>query len=147
GRTARNVEGRVLFYAAKMTAAMQETIEETEKRREYQRKYNTEHGITPRNVERAIATGLEDYLVKKEKRLAAPIMIPDEERVIEIEILEEEMMQASREMRYEDAAILRDRLLDLNAPIDYTPSQKSQKHRKRGLPRPKWSKGGKRKKF
>jgi excinuclease ABC subunit B len=143
GRTARNVLGEVIFYADTVTDAMRQTMEETEKRRAYQLAYNKEHGITPVTVKRAIETGLEDYLGKKDqarRKLAAPIQ-PKEgetlEREAEIAVLEEEMVAASKEMRFEDAAALRDRLLELNAPIDYNPDEDpgaGQRRRKKKAP-------------
>ncbi len=161
GRTARNVAGQVIFYADTMTDAMRETIDETEKRRTYQLAYNEEHNITPTTVRRAIETGLEEYLGKdrkKERRLAAPVAPaapdeagePDLEREAEIAILEEEMIAASKEMRFEDAAALRDRLIELGAPIEYEAESTPSRPRKPAPRRPakgkKGSKAGARRK-
>ena len=58
GRAARNVNGRVIFYADKVTNSMQLTIDETNRRREKQMKYNKKHGIVPRQIKRALSTAL-----------------------------------------------------------------------------------------
>lgn len=122
GRCARNVDGQVIFYADKMTDAMKKTIEETTRRREAQLKYNAEHNITPETVKRNIETGLEEFFSKGEDVYipALDSNINTEEREKEIKLLQDEMVKASNDMRFEDAAALRDRLLELDAPIEYT---------------------------
>ncbi len=128
GRCARNVEGRVIFYADKITDAMRKTLDETSRRREAQLRYNQENNITPQTVSRAIETGLEEFFSSTEldDRFdpKSPLAELDEnERQREISLLESEMVRASEEMRFEDAAALRDRLLELNAPIEYVKAQ------------------------
>ncbi len=138
GRTARNVGGEVIFYADSISDAMQKTIEVVDERRAYQIDFNKKHNIIPQTVKRAIDTGLEGYF---EDDIAAednPEYLSSKERALEIELLEKEMLSASKEMRFEDAAAIRDRLLTLNAPIDYTPAnevkalQKKYKRKKKG---------------
>ncbi len=121
GRCARNVEGKVIFYADTITKSMQKTMDETDRRRQAQIAYNEEHGITPQSVTRTIETGLEEFFGSKED-----VYIPalDEttsgaDRDAEIKLLEEEMIKAADDMRFEDAAALRDRLVELKAPIKY----------------------------
>lgn len=124
GRCARNVEGRVIFYADKITAAMRKTMDETSRRREAQIAHNLKHNITPKTVTRAIETGLEEFFSKEDADVYVPALdatISEDERHKEIHMLQEEMVKASEEMRFEDAAALRDRLLELKAPIDYIP--------------------------
>ncbi|MFH0910835.1 MAG: excinuclease ABC subunit UvrB [Planctomycetota bacterium] len=127
GRTARHVGGRVILYADTVTEAMRETIRTVEQRREHQLAYNAEHGITPRSVVRGLETGLEAYFRKGDGKPAmsggAGGPIPEDERAVEIALLEEELVRASSEMRFEDAALLRDRLIELGAPIRYAPDE------------------------
>ena len=125
GRCARNTEGRVILYADRITDAMRKTMDETSRRREAQMAFNQEHGITPTTVKRAIETGLEEFFgVDEEHSVYVPAlggtivsggMTPEEE----IRLLQMEMEQAAGEMRFEEAARLRDRLLELKAPISY----------------------------
>jgi len=126
GRAARNVEGRVLMYADKQTAAMRAAIEETDRRREIQRAYNEEHGITPETIVKGISD-IAEFLQAESKvprsrrgrrlRESAKTMPPAEiERAIVA--LEEEMLQAAEELRFEYAAKLRDEIRDLKREFD-----------------------------
>ncbi len=126
GRCARNTEGRVILYADRITDAMRKTMDETARRRETQLAFNKQHGITPTTVKRAIETGLEEFFgVDEERSVYIPALgttlksgggiTPEEE----IRLLQIEMEKAAAEMRYEEAARLRDRLLELKAPISY----------------------------
>jgi excinuclease ABC subunit B len=119
GRCARNVEGRVIMYADKETQAMRAAIEETDRRRAIQAAYNEEHGITPETIVKGISDIAEflqsDSKVPRSRRRArrsADGLTPEEiERTI-VE-LEEEMLQAAEELRFEYAAKLRDEIRDL----------------------------------
>ncbi|MHC4871751.1 MAG: excinuclease ABC subunit UvrB [Planctomycetota bacterium] len=124
GRTARNVGGEVIFYADTVSEAMRKTIDVVEKRRAYQLDFNEKNNITPQTVKRSIETGLEEYLGQDTAAEEPAEYLSDEERTIEIELLEKEMLRASEEMRFEDAAQMRDRLLQLNAAIEYSPAEK-----------------------
>jgi excinuclease ABC subunit B len=124
GRAARNIEGKVLMYADKETAAMRAAIEETDRRREIQRAYNEEHGITPETIVKGISDIAEflqsDSKVPRSRRRrqrAAGAMEPAElERTI-VE-LEEEMLAAAEDLRFEYAAKLRDEIRDLKRELD-----------------------------
>jgi excinuclease ABC subunit B len=125
GRCARNTEGRVILYADRITEAMQRTMDETDRRRETQLAFNVRHGITPTSVKRGLETGLEEFFGPAEERMVfipaldgsvkAGGVTPEEE----IRLLQLEMEKAAAEMRFEEAAQLRDRLLELKAPISY----------------------------
>jgi excinuclease ABC subunit B len=124
GRAARNVEGKVLMYADKETAAMRSALDETDRRRTIQRAYNEEHGITPETIVKGISDIAEflmsDSKVPKSRRRrqrAASSMPPAEiERAI-VE-LEEEMLAAAEDLRFEYAAKLRDEIRDLKRELD-----------------------------
>ena len=129
GRAARNVEGKVIMYADKETAAMHAALGETDRRRAIQVAYNTEHGITPETIVKGISDIAEflmgDSKVPKSRRrrqraaAAASTMEPAEiERAI-VE-LEEEMLAAAEELRFEYAAKLRDEIRDLKRQLDQT---------------------------
>jgi excinuclease ABC subunit B len=127
GRAARNVEGKVLMYADKETAAMRAALGETDRRRAIQVAYNAEHGITPETIVKGISDIAEflmaDSKVPKSRRRrqrADAKMDPAEiERTI-VE-LEEEMLAAAEELRFEYAAKLRDEIRDLKRRLDATP--------------------------
>ncbi len=115
GRAARNVNAKVILYADKVTAAMQGAIEETERRRQVQMQYNQEHGITPATIKRNLSLGIES---EKEARKAANAAVKgvDETVLITqeyIQELENEMFAASTEMDFERAAVIRDRITQL----------------------------------
>ncbi|MDR2391256.1 MAG: excinuclease ABC subunit UvrB [Planctomycetota bacterium] len=141
GRCARNTAGRVLFYADRITDAMRKTMDETGRRRKAQLAFNEKHHIIPTTVCRSIETGLEEFFAAgEEKMIYIPALggsvvtgkiTPDEE----IRLLQDGMEKAAAEMRFEEAARLRDRLLELNAPISYAgnrPKPRIKKARERG---------------
>jgi excinuclease ABC subunit B len=116
GRTARNVEGRVIMYAEETTPSMQRAIEETERRRIKQVAYNEEHGIVPRTIVKPVyglieATAVAEeegrYLDEQYKKM------PAAKRRKTIEKIRKEMLQASRELAFERAAELRDLIFEL----------------------------------
>jgi excinuclease ABC subunit B len=124
GRAARNVEGKVIMYADKRTAAMRSAIEETDRRREIQRAYNAEHGITPETIVKGISDIAEFLMAdskvpkssRRRKRDASAMPREDIERTI-VE-LEEEMLVAAEDLRFEYAAKLRDEIRDLKRQLD-----------------------------
>ena len=124
GRAARNIEGTVLMYADKETAAMRAAIGETDRRRAIQRAYNEEHGITPETIVKGISD-IAEFLQSESKvprsrrrrQRAAGAMAPEDiERTI-VE-LEEEMLAAAEDLRFEYAAKLRDEIRDLKRELD-----------------------------
>jgi excinuclease ABC subunit B len=124
GRAARNVEGKVLMYADKETAAMRAALSETERRRTIQRAYNQEHGITPETIVKGISDIAEflqsDSKVPKSRRRRqrrAGSMAPAEIEKTIVE-LEEEMLAAAEDLRFEYAAKLRDEIRDLKRELD-----------------------------
>jgi excinuclease ABC subunit B len=113
GRAARNVEGHVIMYADKMTDSMREAIGETERRRNRQIAYNQEHGITPESVRKAIYS-----LEIQEKDLQADAVelmagagLPREDLLAIVRDLEKEMRRLSKELAFEEAARVRDRII------------------------------------
>src|SRR5579875_2017835 len=125
GRAARNAAGKVLMYADRETAAMRAAIEETERRRAIQRAYNERHGITPETIVKGISD-IAEFLQSESKvprsrrrRARAEELAPEEiERTI-VE-LEEEMLAAAEELRFEYAAKLRDEIRDLKRRLELT---------------------------
>ncbi len=119
GRAARNVDGHVVMYADKITDSMREAIEETDRRRGIQVAYNLEHGITPATVIKAI------YNLQIEKAeiaadaadLTGAAGLPREDLIAIVRDLEKEMKRLSRELAYEDAAKVRDRIMALRRRI------------------------------
>jgi excinuclease ABC subunit B len=124
GRAARNVGGTVLMYADKQTAAMRAAIEETDRRREIQVAYNREHGITPETIVKGISD-IAEFLMsdskvprsRRRRQRAAAAMEPAEIEKAIVE-LEEEMLVAAEELRFEYAAKLRDEIRDLKRRLD-----------------------------
>jgi len=124
GRAARNLRGRVILYADVMTDSMQRAISETDRRRTRQVEYNLENSITPRSVEKtvdevmrstsvadSIGTAAEDDL--RRLMTAADAASPDQL----VARLEAEMLEAARQLEFERAASLRDRIDDIRATV------------------------------
>ena len=123
GRAARNVNGKVIMYADKVTDAMKEAIKETERRREIQNKYNEEHGITPVTIKKSI----HDMLVRKieEKKKTEEFSIElvkgkynilntsDKKKLLKE--LEAMMLEHAKNLEFEQAAIVRD---EINKIVD-----------------------------
>ncbi|MDO4569114.1 MAG: excinuclease ABC subunit UvrB [Planctomycetia bacterium] len=122
GRSARNVNAKVLLYADKMTEAMKNAIAETYRRRELQKKYNEEHGITPQTIRKNIHKGIEQE-AEAHKRANAAVGRKDEQKIVTEEFiaeLEKEMLAAADALEFERAAILRDRIEQIRSQIGKT---------------------------
>jgi excinuclease ABC subunit B len=120
GRAARNVNGAVLLYADTRTRSIRETMAETDRRRELQRRYNEEHGITPRSVVKRISSirdsiWEQDYVTVPLAEEHKGEAIPPHELAQLIDDLRREMRTAAKELAFERAAELRDRIQALEA--------------------------------
>ena len=140
GRAARNASGQVIMYADTVTDSMREAIDETRRRRAIQQAYNEEHGIEPQTIRKAISdiTGFIDEAkanVDKRDRVNGEFLtpsttaasvaselarLPKDEVTRIIATLQEDMSAASEAMDYEEAARLRDQLVELKAAVEGT---------------------------
>jgi excinuclease ABC subunit B len=125
GRAARNVRGRAIFYADRITGSMQRCLEETSRRRELQTRFNAEHDITPTSVSKSVdqvrfITRVADARAdKQEKKVAEPARGYSVMEVESLEkMLEEQMQEAAAAMDFELAAQLRDQLFEVRARRD-----------------------------
>jgi len=122
GRAARNANGMVILYADSVTPSMQQAIDETSRRRQIQQAYNQAHGIVPASVHKAIA-GAFDFVTgaapSQARRVAEEQAAYDSLEDVDAEIrrLEKQMHQAARELDFEQAAELRDRVKSLQRRI------------------------------
>ncbi len=116
GRAARNSEGHVIMYADVMTDSMKNAIEETNRRREIQELYNEEHGITPTTIKKAVrdliavskAVAQTEMKLKKDPESMSPKELKNL-----IQQLEKQMRQAAADLNFEQAAELRDKMIEL----------------------------------
>lgn len=139
GRAARNVNGRAIFYADKITPSMQITIDETARRRAIQEKYNKEHNIVPKQINKKIVDVMDlaisessSFKVPEEKR-AKPISraqweqktlskrISAKDLTKRIETLEKSMKELALELKFEEAAAIRDEIADLRQALILLP--------------------------
>ena len=114
GRAARHVNAHTIMYADSITKSMNEAIEETQRRRRIQEAYNKEHDITPQGIKKAIKDITERVQVVAETRtpyIAAPISVEEMHRLIKQ--LESQMKKAAKNLEFEKAALLRDRIIEL----------------------------------
>ena len=123
GRAARNAEGSVLMYADRETDSMKAAIAETDRRRAIQIAFNEEHGITPTTITKAVAEdgnllAIEDRAPAKRRRKVEKDFEGPEELERTIIALEEEMHEAAEDLRFEEAARLRDELRELRRDLD-----------------------------
>jgi excinuclease ABC subunit B len=126
GRAARNVSGKAIMYADRITGSMQRCIDETDRRREVQRRYNEEHGIEPRTISKSIEELMLSTRVADARgdaprggRVAERQASYAEELDLEewVRILEQEMREAAVALDFERAATLRDQLLEVRAKL------------------------------
>lgn len=131
GRAARNIKGKAILYADKMTDSMQKAIDETERRRTKQIEFNEQHGITPRSAVRQkikeIDTGevFNEDEIELSESAQAKALSADERHILadpkllakHLAKLEKEMLKASKELQFEQAARIRDEILRLKAQM------------------------------
>jgi excinuclease ABC subunit B len=112
GRSARNVDARVILYADSITESMQQAIDETRRRRDLQEAYNAAHGITPATVRKEIRAGIEAEASARTRAFEAVGTDDDSgrRRAELLEQLEADMMQAAAELDFERAAVIRDQI-------------------------------------
>ncbi|HVD09935.1 MAG TPA: excinuclease ABC subunit UvrB [Gaiellaceae bacterium] len=124
GRAARNINGKVIMYADKLTEAIKGAIDETTRRREIQLRYNEEHGITPESIVKGVSDiaeflSLESPTVpgrrRRKDRKVEGLSIDELEKLVVT--LEEEMFAAAQELRFEYAAKLRDEIKNLRREL------------------------------
>ena len=118
GRAARNEHGRVIMYADKITDSMRNAIDETKRRREIQDAYNKEHGIIPKTVKKDIRAAIEATQAAEEEVVYGIKETDDiDELKANVAKLTEEMMEAAKNLQFERAAELRDKLKELEEKI------------------------------
>lgn len=131
GRTARNVNGRVIMYADKITESMRKTIEETNRRRKLQQEYNEANNITPMTIFKSVeeimnSTSIADVRKKEHEKqeeafskVAEPVIryMSDDQRKDLLEQMTEEMLAAAKDLEFERAAMLRDEIDKLKKMI------------------------------
>ena len=116
GRAARNAEGHVIMYADNMTDSMKHAIEETERRRKIQQKYNEEHGITPTTIKKAVRDliAISKAAEEKSKDMEKDLESMDVKELNKLQKeLQKKMHKAAAELNFEEAAQLRDRMLEV----------------------------------
>ena len=115
GRAARNVEGHVVMYADSITDSMRQALDETERRRTKQIAYNAERGITPESVKKAIySLEINENDIQADAiEILAGAGVPREDLIAIVRDLEKEMRRLSKELQFEDAARVRDRIIAL----------------------------------
>jgi excinuclease ABC subunit B len=123
GRAARHVNAHVIMYADNVTKSMREAMEETQRRRRIQETYNQEHGITPQGIKKAIKDITERVQAVAETRIPyAATPISTEEMAHLIKELESRMKKAAKNLEFEKAAIIRDRIIELRKDEELIPS-------------------------
>lgn len=123
GRAARNLHGRAILYADRITGSMERAMNETERRREKQLAFNAEHGIVPKGVSRSVADILEGAVIpgkkktngKKAKAQALTVedgfeLLTPEQAVVQIKKLETQMRDHAKNLEFEQAAAIRDQI-------------------------------------
>ena len=126
GRAARHVDGHVILYADKLTGSMSSAIEEVYRRRKIQEDYNREHGITPQGIKKAIKDITDRVKVVAEGRgKYEASQVPADEVARLIKDLESQMKKAAKNLEFEKAALLRDRIVELRKDEElYSPFRK-----------------------
>lgn len=120
GRAARNVNGHVIMYADQITDSMQAAIDETKRRRKIQQQYNAEHGITPKTIKKEIRAQIsisntENEDVPKDDIEFSKMTKAEQKEMIDR--LKDQMNQAAKDLNFEEAASLRDTILELETEM------------------------------
>ena len=139
GRAARNVKGKAIFYADKITDSIRVTIDETKRRRDIQQKFNEEHNITPKQIEKKIVDVMEVALTQTsvfkapEEKRERPISFKEwdkrrhklsaKELSAKIDKLEEQMLKLASELKFEEAASVRDEMQALQQELLLMPGR------------------------
>jgi len=114
GRAARHINAHVIMYADTITQSMQKAIEETSRRRQIQEAYNKEHGITPQGIKKAIKDITERVQAVAETRAPYRVTPISKEEISQlIKQLESQMKAAAKNLEFEKAAMIRDRIIEL----------------------------------
>ncbi len=140
GRSARNVNARVILYADRITESMDQAVSETKRRRALQEEYNALHGITPETIRKEIRQGIEAEAASRRMAVEAvgESRTSDHDLAATVDSLEEEMMAAAAELDFERAAVLRDQIAALKD--GKKPAAKGRGGRRKNtarIPRPK----------
>ncbi len=109
GRAARNAEGKVIMYADSITEGMKKAIDETERRRKIQSEYNEKHNIVPQTVKKSVRDVIQALKAEPEK---------ENKGKNALEVLERQMKEAASQLRFEDAARLRDKINRIKGEIE-----------------------------
>ncbi|MFT9497889.1 excinuclease ABC subunit UvrB [Anaerosolibacter sp.] len=122
GRAARNIQGKVIMYADRMTDSMNRAIGETNRRRAIQEVYNKEHGIIPQGITKKVRDVIEATKVAEDKErygIEDKLDVMEKEDILDnIKRLEMEMKEAAMNLQFERAAELRDKILELKDTLD-----------------------------
>ena len=119
GRAARNIDGRVILYADKITGSMERAIKETRRRREKQKEYNKKHNITPESIKKNIKDILSSIYEKDHVQIDAPDYLDNDLMVgnnleKHLKVLEKKMLTCAENLDFEEAAKIRDEINRLN---------------------------------
>ena len=121
GRAARNSEGHVIMYADTMTDSMKRAIDETNRRRKIQQEYNEEHGITPQTIKKAVRDliAVSKEIAETENQMAKdPESMTRDELTALIKKVEKQMRSAAADLNFEQAAELRDKMIELKKALE-----------------------------
>ena len=120
GRAARNAEGHVIMYADNMTDSMRLAIDETKRRRAIQEAYNKEHGITPKTIKKAVRDAIsisKEVVEVPKKQEKDPESMSRKELEAALQDVQKRMKQAAAELNFEEAVVLRDRMIVLKKQL------------------------------